>query len=73
MQILEPVYNYPIKSIDGRQPLLIFNSSHPLIHIHYHDMFNGDKLSINPLFQSNFELEPELKTWLLERIPLDRN
>lgn len=71
VQILEPVYNYPIRSINERQTLIQFNSSHSLIHIHYHRMFNRENLPTNPLFQSNFELEAELKTWLLERLPLD--
>ncbi|NEO38731.1 MAG: hypothetical protein F6J90_21305 [Moorea sp. SIOASIH] len=71
VQILEPVYNYPIININKRQPLLQFKSSHSLIHIHYHGMFKAENLPINPLFQSNFELEAELNTWLLARLPLD--
>lgn len=70
VQILEPVYNYPIRSIDGQQTLIQFNSSHPLIHIHYHRMFNQENLVKNPLFQPNFDLEIELKNWLLARLPL---
>lgn len=73
VRILEPVYNYPIGRINGPQPLLKFNSSRPLIHIHYHKNFNRKNLSVNPLFQFNFEWEEELKTWLLERLPLDNN
>ncbi|MDE5108425.1 MAG: hypothetical protein O4808_15665 [Trichodesmium sp. St17_bin3_1_1] len=71
VQVLEPIYNYPILSINKKQPLLQFNSSHTLIHIHYHSAFKAENLSTNPLFQSNFELEAELKTWLLARLPLD--
>lgn len=71
VQILDPSYNYPIRSINGKQPLLQFYNSRDLVHIHYHHMFNQDKLSVNPLLQPNFDLEAELKSWLLARLPLD--
>ncbi len=70
VQILEPVYNYPLRSIDSViQPPTVF-SSHYLVHIHYHRMFNSENLLKNPLLQDNFEMEEDFKAWLSSRIPL---
>ena len=71
VKILEPSYNYPIRSIKEQQPLLQFSSSRELVHIHYHRMFNREMQSLNPILQPGFELEDELKEWLLSRLPLD--
>ncbi len=71
VKILEPTYNYPIRTIGEKQHLLQFNSFHDLVHIHYHGMFNREKLSVNPLLQTDFNMDANLKSWLLERLPLD--
>ena len=72
VQILPPSYNYPIRSLNQQPSCLKLNNYQNLIHIHYHQMFNDKNLSTNPLFQPDFKLDAELKTWLLTKLPLDK-
>ena len=71
VRLLTSRYNYPLHLHGRLDPAVRAGRAHALTIVHYHWLFNADRLAENPLLAPSFELPPATAEWLLARVPLD--